>query len=148
MRIVGAISFTVNTLLYMGVVLYGPSLALQPIVGLPLWISIVGLGLLCTFYTTLVSMATTIAAALSVCGSFCKQRMRKFGNVHYSTSMILDFGFCFSRGVTSAGPPSSLRANRSLKFALKCDQVGEIPWSSEHLSRFSGSRGVQVSKSP
>ncbi|XP_028967519.1 sodium-coupled monocarboxylate transporter 2 [Galendromus occidentalis] len=52
-RMLGAISFTLNNLLYMGVVLYGPSQALKPVIGLPLWISIVGLGLLCTFYTTL-----------------------------------------------------------------------------------------------
>ncbi|XP_022673443.1 sodium-coupled monocarboxylate transporter 1-like isoform X1 [Varroa destructor] len=52
-RVLGAVSFTCNNLLYMGVVLYGPSLALKPVVGLPLWTSIVGLGLLCTFYTTL-----------------------------------------------------------------------------------------------
>ncbi|OQR68833.1 sodium-coupled monocarboxylate transporter 1-like [Tropilaelaps mercedesae] len=52
-RILGAISFTCNNLLYMGVVLYGPSLALKPVVGLPLWMSIIGLGLLCTFYTTI-----------------------------------------------------------------------------------------------
>ncbi|XP_028967632.1 sodium-coupled monocarboxylate transporter 1 [Galendromus occidentalis] len=52
-RMLAAVSFTINNLLYMGVVLYGPSLALEPVIGVPVWVSIVGLGLLCTFYTTL-----------------------------------------------------------------------------------------------
>ncbi|XP_040079006.2 sodium-coupled monocarboxylate transporter 2 isoform X1 [Ixodes scapularis] len=52
-RTLGSLSFIINTLLYMGVVLYGPSVALESVTGMPVWTSIVFLGLICTFYTVL-----------------------------------------------------------------------------------------------
>ncbi|KAL3229301.1 hypothetical protein MRX96_023618 [Rhipicephalus microplus] len=52
-RTVGSLSFITNTLLYMGVVLYGPSVALESVTGLPVWASILFIGLICTFYTVL-----------------------------------------------------------------------------------------------
>lgn len=45
--------FIVQTLLYMGVVLYGPSLALGSVTGIPVWMTIVLNGLVCTFYTAI-----------------------------------------------------------------------------------------------
>lgn len=41
----------------MGVVLYGPSLALGSVTGIPVWVSILLNGLACTFYTAIVSYA-------------------------------------------------------------------------------------------
>ena len=40
----------------MGVVLYGPSLALSQITGLKLWMIVGFAGVICTFYTSIVSM--------------------------------------------------------------------------------------------
>uniref|UniRef100_A0A023GNF3 Putative sodium/solute symporter ixodes scapularis sodium/solute symporter n=1 Tax=Amblyomma triste TaxID=251400 RepID=A0A023GNF3_AMBTT len=45
--------FIVQTLLYMGVVLYGPSLALGSVTGIPVWSSILLNGIVCTFYTAI-----------------------------------------------------------------------------------------------
>lgn len=42
-----------QTCLYMGIVLYGPSLALGSVTGLPVWLSIVLNGVVCAFYTAL-----------------------------------------------------------------------------------------------
>uniref|UniRef100_G3MQS0 Sodium/solute symporter n=1 Tax=Amblyomma maculatum TaxID=34609 RepID=G3MQS0_AMBMU len=52
-RLLGSLTFIVNTILYMGVVLYGPSLALESVTGFPVWSSIVVIGLICTLYTAL-----------------------------------------------------------------------------------------------
>ncbi|XP_063423134.1 sodium-coupled monocarboxylate transporter 1-like isoform X2 [Mytilus trossulus] len=52
-RICASIIFMLNMLLYMGVVLYAPSLALNQVTGLRLELSIVCIGLVCTFYTAL-----------------------------------------------------------------------------------------------
>ncbi|XP_005103250.1 sodium-coupled monocarboxylate transporter 1 [Aplysia californica] len=48
-----SVMFVVNMLLYMGVVLYAPSLALNAVTDLPLWACILTIGLVCTFYTAL-----------------------------------------------------------------------------------------------
>lgn len=59
-RTVGSLSFITNTLLYMGVVLYGPSVALESVTGLPVWASILFIGLICTFYTVLGGMKAVV----------------------------------------------------------------------------------------
>ncbi|XP_048776215.2 sodium-coupled monocarboxylate transporter 1-like [Ostrea edulis] len=52
-RVLASVIFTLNMLLYMGVVLYAPSLALNQVTGLKLEFSITIIGLVCTFYTAL-----------------------------------------------------------------------------------------------
>ncbi|KAK3087770.1 hypothetical protein FSP39_010429 [Pinctada imbricata] len=52
-RVCASVIFTLNMLLYMGVVLYAPSLALNQVTGLSLELSIVCIGVVCTFYTAL-----------------------------------------------------------------------------------------------
>ncbi|KAL3195873.1 hypothetical protein MRX96_045483, partial [Rhipicephalus microplus] len=52
-RKIGSILFIVHTLLYLGVALYGPSLALGSVTGLPVWSSILLNGAVCTFYTSI-----------------------------------------------------------------------------------------------
>lgn len=59
-RTLGSLSFITNTLLYMGVVLYGPAVALESVTGFPVWVSIVALGLLCTFYTAVGGMKAVV----------------------------------------------------------------------------------------
>lgn len=52
-RIIGTTLFIFYTLFYMAIVTYGPSLALQSVTGLPIWVSILSIGIVCTFYTTI-----------------------------------------------------------------------------------------------
>lgn len=52
-RNIASAVFIVQTLLYMGVVLYGPSLALGSVTGIPVWSSIILNGVVCTFYTAI-----------------------------------------------------------------------------------------------
>ncbi|XP_028405437.1 sodium-dependent multivitamin transporter-like [Dendronephthya gigantea] len=52
-RIIGTILFIIYTLFYMAIVTYGPSLALESVTGLPIWVSILSIGVVCTFYTTI-----------------------------------------------------------------------------------------------
>lgn len=52
-RVCASCLFVINMLLYMGVVLYAPSLALNAVTAIPLWGCIITIGVVCTFYTAL-----------------------------------------------------------------------------------------------
>ncbi|XP_068732400.1 sodium-coupled monocarboxylate transporter 1-like [Montipora capricornis] len=52
-RILGSICFIIQTSLYMAIVVYGPAIALEAVTGFPVWASIVSIGIVCTFYTTI-----------------------------------------------------------------------------------------------
>ncbi|XP_037521166.1 sodium-coupled monocarboxylate transporter 1 [Rhipicephalus sanguineus] len=52
-RKMGSIIFIAHTMIYLGVALYGPSLALGSVTGLPVWSSILVNGAVCTFYTSI-----------------------------------------------------------------------------------------------
>lgn len=52
-RTAGSMTFVVQMTLYMAIVLYAPSLALNAVTGFTLWGAVISVGLVCTFYTTL-----------------------------------------------------------------------------------------------
>ncbi|XP_053506352.1 sodium-coupled monocarboxylate transporter 1 isoform X2 [Ictalurus furcatus] len=52
-RLFGTVLFIVQTLVYTGVVIYAPALALNQVTGINLWGALISTGLVCTFYCTL-----------------------------------------------------------------------------------------------
>ncbi|XP_043572975.1 sodium-coupled monocarboxylate transporter 1 isoform X1 [Chiloscyllium plagiosum] len=52
-RYTGTIFYIIQTVLYTGIVIYAPALALNQVTGLDLWGVLVATGLVCTFYCTL-----------------------------------------------------------------------------------------------
>ncbi|KAJ0056908.1 hypothetical protein NL108_000698 [Boleophthalmus pectinirostris] len=52
-RLLGTVLFIVQTVLYTGIVIYTPALALTQVTGMDLWGAVVSTGLVCTFYCTL-----------------------------------------------------------------------------------------------
>ncbi|XP_076458281.1 sodium-coupled monocarboxylate transporter 1-like [Babylonia areolata] len=59
-RIQSSALLILQTLLYMAFLLYAPSLALNAVTGLNLWGSVVGMGIVVTFYTTLGGMKAVL----------------------------------------------------------------------------------------
>lgn len=59
-RILGSICFIIQTSLYMAIVVYGPAIALESVTGFPVWASIISIGVVCTFYTTIGGMKAVI----------------------------------------------------------------------------------------
>ncbi|KAK7111370.1 sodium-coupled monocarboxylate transporter 1-like [Littorina saxatilis] len=59
-RILGSCLLVLQMLLYMAFLLYAPSLALNAVTGLNLWGSVVGMGVVVTFYTTLGGMKAVL----------------------------------------------------------------------------------------
>ncbi|XP_015913634.1 putative sodium-dependent multivitamin transporter isoform X2 [Parasteatoda tepidariorum] len=52
-RTIASLLFTIQMILYMAVVLYAPSLALNAVTGLSTWTSVISLAVVCTFYCSL-----------------------------------------------------------------------------------------------
>lgn len=59
-RLYASLAFTVQTTLYMGIVLYAPALALEAVTGLNIVFSILIVGVVCTFYSTLGGMKAVL----------------------------------------------------------------------------------------
>ncbi|XP_045150085.1 sodium-dependent multivitamin transporter isoform X1 [Echinops telfairi] len=59
-RICGTVTFIFQMVIYMGVVLYAPSLALNAVTGFDLWLSVLTLGIVCAFYTALGGLKAVI----------------------------------------------------------------------------------------
>ncbi|RLU26334.1 hypothetical protein DMN91_000128 [Ooceraea biroi] len=52
-RVIASFAFLLQLLLYTGVVLYAPALALEATTGISMSVSVISLGLVCTFYSTI-----------------------------------------------------------------------------------------------
>ena len=59
-RLMAVIAFLIQTMLYLGIVIYAPALALSKTTGMNLWGAVVGTGVICTAYTTLGGMKAVI----------------------------------------------------------------------------------------
>ncbi|XP_044774738.1 sodium-dependent multivitamin transporter isoform X3 [Neomonachus schauinslandi] len=59
-RVCGTLTFIFQMVIYMGVVLYAPSLALNAVTGFDLWLSVLTLGIVCTVYTALGGLKAVI----------------------------------------------------------------------------------------
>ncbi|XP_041484312.1 sodium-coupled monocarboxylate transporter 1-like isoform X2 [Lytechinus variegatus] len=59
-RILGTLVFFAQMILYLGIVIYAPALALNQVTGLNLWGSVMAIGIVCTFYTTIGGMKAVL----------------------------------------------------------------------------------------
>ncbi|CAH1253684.1 SLC5A6 [Branchiostoma lanceolatum] len=59
-RLVATVMYNIQMVLYMGIVLYAPALALNAVTGVDLWGTVLALGVICTFYTTVGGMKAVI----------------------------------------------------------------------------------------
>lgn len=59
-KISGSIAFTIQMVLYMGVALYAPALALETVTGMPKAYAILSVGFVCTFYSTIGGLKAVI----------------------------------------------------------------------------------------
>ncbi|XP_013920211.1 PREDICTED: sodium-coupled monocarboxylate transporter 1 [Thamnophis sirtalis] len=60
LRLCGTGLFIILTILYTGIVIYAPALALYQVTGIHLWGAVVGTGVVCTFYCTLGGLKAVI----------------------------------------------------------------------------------------
>ncbi|XP_077555191.1 putative sodium-dependent multivitamin transporter [Haemaphysalis longicornis] len=59
-RLAMSATFIIQMVLYMAVVLYAPAVALSAVTGIPKWLCIISVGLVCTFYCTIGGMKAVL----------------------------------------------------------------------------------------
>ncbi|KAK8743584.1 hypothetical protein OTU49_001140, partial [Cherax quadricarinatus] len=59
-RLCASLAFSLQMTLYMGIVLYAPALALSAVTGISINWSIISIGVVCTFYSTLGGMKAVL----------------------------------------------------------------------------------------
>ncbi|XP_006835354.1 PREDICTED: sodium-dependent multivitamin transporter-like [Chrysochloris asiatica] len=69
-RVCGTLTFIFQMVIYMGVVLYAPSLALNAVTGFDLWLSVLTIGLVCAVYTALGSLSLCIFFSSTISSAF------------------------------------------------------------------------------
>ncbi|CAN8021541.1 unnamed protein product [Ixodes persulcatus] len=62
LRTICSVSSTLQMVVYMAIVLYGPALALQQVTGVNLWLSVLSIGAVCTFYTSIGGIKAIVMA--------------------------------------------------------------------------------------
>ncbi|XP_077513082.1 sodium-coupled monocarboxylate transporter 1-like [Amblyomma americanum] len=62
LRTICSVSSALQMIVYMSIVLYGPALALQQVTGVNLWLSVISIGVVCTFYTTIGGIKAIVMA--------------------------------------------------------------------------------------
>ncbi|XP_054711313.1 putative sodium-dependent multivitamin transporter [Uloborus diversus] len=60
LRVICSLSFSIQSMLYIAVILYAPALALSAVTNLTIWMSVVSVGVVCTFYCTLGGMKAVL----------------------------------------------------------------------------------------
>ncbi|XP_039270914.2 sodium-coupled monocarboxylate transporter 1-like isoform X1 [Styela clava] len=59
-RLLGTVTYIVQNIMYIGIVIYAPALALNEVTGFDLWLAVMSTGIVCTFYTTLGGLKAVI----------------------------------------------------------------------------------------
>ncbi|XP_069104835.1 sodium-dependent multivitamin transporter-like [Argopecten irradians] len=67
-RTLGVVIGILQTVFYMGITLFAPALALQTVADIPLWVSIVVIGFICTIYTTIGGIKSVVWTDVFQCG--------------------------------------------------------------------------------
>jgi sodium-coupled monocarboxylate transporter 8/12 len=81
-RLAASLAFSLQMILYMGIVVYAPALALEAVTGLSKTLSVLSIGLVCTFYSTIGGMKAVVVTDVFQVGQIT------FENLVFYTVML------------------------------------------------------------
>uniref|UniRef100_A0A7N8XZA8 Solute carrier family 5 member 8 n=1 Tax=Mastacembelus armatus TaxID=205130 RepID=A0A7N8XZA8_9TELE len=73
-RLMGTLLFIVQTILYTGIVIYAPALALNQVTGMDLWGAVISTGVVCTFYCTMGGLKAVVWTDVFQVGFWIKKQ--------------------------------------------------------------------------
>uniref|UniRef100_A0A665TKR8 Solute carrier family 5 member 8 n=1 Tax=Echeneis naucrates TaxID=173247 RepID=A0A665TKR8_ECHNA len=86
-RLLGTVLFIVQTILYTGIVIYAPALALNQVTGMDLWGAVISTGVVCTFYCTMGGLKAVVWTDVFQLGvmlaGFLSVIVRSGGRLHF-----------------------------------------------------------------
>nr|XP_037272303.1 sodium-coupled monocarboxylate transporter 1-like [Rhipicephalus microplus] len=107
-RAMGCVTFSLQMLIYMAIVLYAPALALSQVTGISVWTSVLSIGIVCTFYTSIGGMKAVVwtdvfqiclmfgsMLMIAIRGAYDIGGMKVVYNRAYDGSRIEFFNFSF-----------------------------------------------------
>uniref|UniRef100_A0A7N8XTM0 Solute carrier family 5 member 8 n=1 Tax=Mastacembelus armatus TaxID=205130 RepID=A0A7N8XTM0_9TELE len=77
-RLMGTLLFIVQTILYTGIVIYAPALALNQVTGMDLWGAVISTGVVCTFYCTMGGLKAVVWTDVFQVGFWIKKQHNDF----------------------------------------------------------------------
>uniref|UniRef100_A0A665TTC9 Solute carrier family 5 member 8 n=1 Tax=Echeneis naucrates TaxID=173247 RepID=A0A665TTC9_ECHNA len=86
-RLLGTVLFIVQTILYTGIVIYAPALALNQVTGMDLWGAVISTGVVCTFYCTMGGLKAVVWTDVFQVVSF---HLYSYSNSFFSVSTSFD----------------------------------------------------------
>lgn len=105
-RSLASIVFSLQMMIYMAIVLYAPALALSQVTGIGVWFSVLSLGIVCTFYTSIggikaviwtdlfqITMMFVSMFIVVIKGSSDVGGMKEVWNINYQNNRIELFNF-------------------------------------------------------
>jgi len=112
-RLCASVAFSLQMILYTGIVLYAPSLAISAVTGIDTVLSVLSIGVVCTFYSTIGGMkAVLFTDVFQVGGSWLEflsnfSRRKKRNEFWWWSVSFLNYVSQFLSRVSSCSLPST-----------------------------------------
>lgn len=121
MRCLASATYIVRQICNLGITVYTPSVALSAVIGIPYWASIVGMSIICIFFTIMVSQEPFFAKLDEFNTHFSPHSLLSQGGLKAAinadviqtiTILVVTVAVCIQGTLSSGGPKNVYQLNR------------------------------------